>query len=127
MHGGLFSTDDVSLDDIRNIKRNCQPPDSGLMCEILWSDPMDARGRVPSKRGVGCQFGPDVSLAFCNRNDLDYIIRSHEVCYSLIDKIEIIVGIFSTFFALLPIGQGSGLRGSTRWSLCDCLLGTELL
>ncbi|EUB61432.1 Serine/threonine-protein phosphatase 5 [Echinococcus granulosus] len=79
MHGGLFSSDNVSLDDLRNIHRNCQPPDSGLMCEILWSDPMEARGRAPSKRGVGCQFGPDVTHSFCDSNGLDYIIRSHEV------------------------------------------------
>ncbi|KAM3174521.1 hypothetical protein ACTXT7_010378 [Hymenolepis weldensis] len=79
MHGGLFSTDDVSLDDLRNISRNCQPPEKGLMCELLWSDPMDGCGRAPSKRGVGCQFGPDVTRDFCERNNLDYIIRSHEV------------------------------------------------
>ncbi|VDD75518.1 unnamed protein product [Mesocestoides corti] len=79
MHGGLFSSDDVSLDDLRTISRNRQPPDSGLMCELLWSDPMEACGRAPSKRGVGCQFGPDVTLAFCQRNNLDFIIRSHEV------------------------------------------------
>lgn len=79
MHGGLFSTDDVSLDDLRNISRNCQPPEKGLMCELLWSDPMDAPGRGPSKRGVGVQFGPDITKEFCERNNLDFIIRSHEV------------------------------------------------
>ncbi|KAG1681762.1 Serine/threonine-protein phosphatase 5 [Nymphon striatum] len=36
-------------------------------------------GRSPSKRGVGCQFGPDVTHAFLKRNKLDYIVRSHEV------------------------------------------------
>lgn len=29
MHGGLFSEDNVTLDDIRKIDRNRQPPDSG--------------------------------------------------------------------------------------------------
>lgn len=29
MHGGLFSEDGVTLDDIRKIERNRQPPDSG--------------------------------------------------------------------------------------------------
>jgi len=36
-------------------------------------------GRSPSKRGVGCQFGPDVTRRFLEANNLDYIIRSHEV------------------------------------------------
>jgi len=38
-HGGLFSQDNVSLDDIKRIDRVKEPPDSGLMCELLWSDP----------------------------------------------------------------------------------------
>lgn len=49
------------------------------MCELLWSDPQDGMGRIPSKRGVGIQFGPDVTKAFCDHNNLDFIIRSHEV------------------------------------------------
>nr|AEE62915.1 unknown [Dendroctonus ponderosae] len=79
MHGGLFSRDDVTLDEIRTIERNRQPPDEGPMCELLWSDPQPQDGRAPSKRGVGCQFGPDVTHAFIKLNKLDYIIRSHEV------------------------------------------------
>ena len=79
MHGGIFSDDKVMLDDIRQTDRNRQPPDDGIMCELLWSDPMNAPGRAPSKRGVGVQFGPDVTEAFCKRNSLDYIVRSHEV------------------------------------------------
>jgi len=54
----------------------CEP---GLMCELLWSDPQPQMGRSPSKRGVGIQFGPDVTHRFLRLNNLDYIIRSHEV------------------------------------------------
>lgn len=36
-------------------------------------------GRSPSKRGVGVQFGPDVTEDFLKTNDLKCIIRSHEV------------------------------------------------
>ncbi|CAH2094766.1 unnamed protein product [Euphydryas editha] len=79
MHGGLFSKDDVTLEDIRNVDRNKQPPEDGIMCELLWSDPQPMAGRSPSKRGVGCQFGPNVTAAFLQKNGLDYIIRSHEV------------------------------------------------
>ncbi|XP_019874871.1 serine/threonine-protein phosphatase 5 [Aethina tumida] len=79
MHGGLFSRDDVTLDEIRKIDRNRQPPDEGPMCELLWSDPQPQNGRSDSKRGIGCQFGPDVTQKFLQLNKLDYIIRSHEV------------------------------------------------
>jgi len=57
MHGGLFSSDEVTLDDLRGVERNRQPPEEGIMCELLWSDPQPQPGRSPSKRGVGCQFG----------------------------------------------------------------------
>jgi len=79
MHGGLFSKDDVTLADIRATDRNRQPPEEGIMCELLWSDPQQLYGRSPSKRGVGCQFGPDVTKRFLKANNLEYVIRSHEV------------------------------------------------
>lgn len=77
-HGGLFSRDDVTLDELRKLDRNGQPR-SGLQCEMLWSDPMELMGRAPSKRGIGVQFGPDVTEAFLKLNNLDMLVRSHEV------------------------------------------------
>lgn len=79
MHGGLFSDDNVTLQDVRKINRNMDIPDSGPMSDLLWSDPQDMPGRAPSKRGVAIQFGPDVTAKFCEKNGLDYIVRSHEV------------------------------------------------
>ncbi|RGB36536.1 Metallo-dependent phosphatase-like protein, partial [Rhizophagus diaphanus] len=81
VHGGLFSRDDVTLDDIRNIDRfgKKQLDHGSLMCELLWSDPQPQPGRGPSKRGVGIQFGPDVTENFLKRNNLELLIRSHEV------------------------------------------------
>ncbi|VDP03031.1 unnamed protein product [Soboliphyme baturini] len=79
MHGGLFAHDGVTLDDIRKVDRNRQPPEEGVMCDLLWSDPQVLPGRSPSKRGVGIQFGPDVTKRFCRENGLQYIVRSHEV------------------------------------------------
>jgi serine/threonine-protein phosphatase 5 len=81
LHGGLFSKDGVTLDDIRKIDRHArrQPASEGLVNEMLWTDPQPNPGRGPSKRGVGLQFGPDVTKAFCDANGLDAVIRSHEV------------------------------------------------
>eukprot|EP00270_Netrium_digitus_P000145 TRINITY_DN10163_c0_g1_i1.p1 TRINITY_DN10163_c0_g1~~TRINITY_DN10163_c0_g1_i1.p1 ORF type:complete len:491 (-),score=96.34 TRINITY_DN10163_c0_g1_i1:178-1650(-) len=79
VHGGLFSKDGVTLDDIRGIHRFQEPPEEGLMCELLWSDPQPGRGRLPSKRGVGVAFGYDVTHKFLKENNLDLVVRSHEV------------------------------------------------
>ncbi|CAI0449205.1 unnamed protein product [Linum tenue] len=79
VHGGLFSVDGVKLSDIRAIDRFCEPPEEGLMCELLWSDPQPLPGRGPSKRGVGLSFGGDVTKRFLEENKLDLVLRSHEV------------------------------------------------
>ncbi|CAL0309730.1 unnamed protein product [Lupinus luteus] len=79
VHGGLFSVDGVKLSDIRAINRFCEPPEEGLMCELLWSDPQPLPGRGPSKRGVGLSFGADVTKRFLQENNLDLVVRSHEV------------------------------------------------
>lgn len=79
VHGGLFSVDGVKLSDIRAIDRFCEPPEEGLMCELLWSDPQPLPGRGPSKRGVGLSFGADVTKRFLQDNNLDLVVRSHEV------------------------------------------------
>ncbi|XP_072965076.1 serine/threonine-protein phosphatase 5 [Typha angustifolia] len=79
VHGGLFSVDGVKLSDIRSIDRFHEPPEEGLMCELLWSDPQPQLGRGPSKRGVGLSFGADVTKRFLQENNLELVVRSHEV------------------------------------------------
>ena len=79
VHGGLFSKDGVKIEDLKKIDRFREIPEEGLMSEMLWSDPCKEMGRMPSKRGVGMSFGPDVAERFLNDNGLDLLIRSHEV------------------------------------------------
>eukprot|EP00624_Nannochloropsis_granulata_P003114 evm.model.NODE_25904_length_47336_cov_19.557947.4 len=79
VHGGLAAEDGVTLDDIKKIYRFREPPESGLMSDLLWSDPQPAPGRQPSKRGVGLSFGPDVTARFLELNKLKMVVRSHEV------------------------------------------------
>ncbi|KAL3763701.1 hypothetical protein ACHAWU_008023 [Discostella pseudostelligera] len=78
-HGGLPTDPGVTLSDIRKIKRGCEPPNSGLMSDLLWADPQPFPGKSPSKRGVGYSFGPDITESFLNLNDLQLLVRSHEV------------------------------------------------
>lgn len=49
------------------------------MSDLLWSDPQPFPGKAPSKRGVGYSFGPDITEAFLKVNNLDLVVRSHEV------------------------------------------------
>ena len=62
--------DNVTLAQIAAIERNREPPESGLMCDLLWSDPQPFHGRTPSKRGVGMSFGPDITRRFLEQNGL---------------------------------------------------------
>ncbi|KAK6200462.1 Metallo-dependent phosphatase-like protein [Scheffersomyces amazonensis] len=84
MHGGLFSDDKITLQDIKQYNRfpisgATQPPKEGIAMELLWTDPQTHNGRGPSKRGIGMQFGPDITERFCLTNKIRKVIRSHEV------------------------------------------------
>ena len=79
VHGGLFSVDNVTLADLQKESRLGEPPDQGRIVEMLWSDPCPTKGRMPSRRGVGVNFGPDVTENFLKTNDLSLVVRSHEM------------------------------------------------
>ena len=69
-HGGLFAKNGVKLEDIRKTQRSKEPGDEGIMVDCLWADPSDAPGRLPSKRGISCMFGPDITQNFLDDNGL---------------------------------------------------------
>jgi serine/threonine-protein phosphatase 5 len=79
VHGGLFADPQMTVDRFQSLNRFCQPPESGPMNDVLWSDPMEQRGLAPSPRGVTITFGPDVTERFLRANRLELLIRSHEV------------------------------------------------
>jgi len=79
MHGGL-SPELKSFEQVRRIMRPTDVPDSGLLCDLLWSDPdKDISGWGENDRGVSYTFGPDVVTKFLNKHDLDLICRAHQV------------------------------------------------
>ena len=79
MHGGL-SPDLQRLDQISRIMRPTDVPDSGLLCDLLWSDPdKDVSGWGENDRGVSYTFGADVVSKFLDDHDLDLICRAHQV------------------------------------------------
>lgn len=81
MHGGL-SPDLHNLNQIRTIPRPCEVPETGLLCDLLWSDPSkDIHGWGASERGVSYTFGADRVTEFLRKNDLDLICRAHQVLF----------------------------------------------
>ncbi|KAJ6964356.1 serine/threonine-protein phosphatase PP1 isozyme 2-like [Populus alba x Populus x berolinensis] len=79
MHGGL-SPELTNMDQIRNLPRPTDVPDSGLLCDLLWSDPdRDIKGWGMNDRGVSYTFGPDKVAEFLMRNDMDLVCRAHQV------------------------------------------------
>lgn len=85
IHGGL-SPELNTLDDIRNLDRFREPPTSGLMCDILWSDPVEDFGQEKGSesfvhnhvRGCSYFFTYQAACTFLERNRLLSIIRAHE-------------------------------------------------
>ena len=79
MHGGL-SPELKNLQNIENISRPTEIPDTGLLCDLLWSDPeKDILDYDENDRGVSVVFGEKVVEDFNKKNDLDLIIRAHQV------------------------------------------------
>lgn len=86
IHGGL-SPELHTLDDLRAINRFREPPTHGLMCDILWADPLEDFGneKNPSEnfihnhvRGCSYFFTYNAACQFLERNGLLSIIRAHE-------------------------------------------------
>lgn len=125
MHGGLvrlllfhdlLSADDQSpdlqsMEQIRRVMRPTDVPDTGLLCDLLWSDPdKDITGWSENDRGVSFTFGPDVVSRFLQKHDMDLICRAHQVVE---DGYE--------FFAkrqLVTLFSAPNYCGEVSWSLC---------
>ncbi|CAO3631679.1 unnamed protein product [Cunninghamella blakesleeana] len=85
VHGGL-SPELHTLDDIRAIDRFREPPTHGLMCDLLWADPLEEFGSEKSSelyvhnhvRGCSYFFSYHAACQFLERNNLLSVIRAHE-------------------------------------------------
>ncbi|KAK7052467.1 Serine/threonine-protein phosphatase [Favolaschia claudopus] len=90
VHGGL-SPELVQLSDIQALNRFAEPGSRGLLCDLLWSDPIAGFGheeerQVPAgatflhnaTRGCSFFFTYAAACQFLERNGLLGIIRGHE-------------------------------------------------
>ena len=81
MHGGL-SPSLTHINQINNIKRPCDIPENGLLCDLLWSDPdteNNRNGWYENDRGVSYVFGKNEIESFLQKNNLQLICRAHQV------------------------------------------------
>lgn len=71
--------------DLNKIPRPLEVPLKGLICDLLWADPLDQVGHsipigfLPNERGCSWSFGYDVVENFLEKFDLDLIVRAHQV------------------------------------------------
>eukprot|EP00158_Paraphelidium_tribonemae_P005815 Partr_v1_DN27540_c0_g1_i1_m30639 putative serine threonine-protein phosphatase len=85
IHGGL-SPELNTIDDLRNLNRFREPPTHGLMCDVLWSDPVEDFGNEKTNefflnnhvRGCSYFYTYNAACAFLEKNNLLSIIRAHE-------------------------------------------------
>ncbi|EAY05934.1 Serine/threonine protein phosphatase PP1-gamma catalytic subunit, putative [Trichomonas vaginalis G3] len=78
VHGGISPYID-SLDQIKSIERPYEVPESGIICDLLWSDPdCDAGSWEENSRGTSFVFGSNPLQNFLKKFNLELIIRGHQ-------------------------------------------------
>ena len=70
VHGGLHPQ--LVHDDV------ISSPSESVFTEMMWGDPGSRSGLVPGMRGIGHEFGVDVTLAVTGAHDVLRVIRSHQ-------------------------------------------------
>lgn len=85
VHGGI-SPELRTPEDANKIHRFCEPPNSGIMCDLLWTDPTEDFGSEAhdesflSNRARGCSYRYSYRAIcdFLTHNKLLAVIRGHE-------------------------------------------------
>lgn len=79
VHGGLSPTmQDVHM--VNTITRPTAIPDEGILADLLWSDPSaETQEWGPNDRGATWTWGLSVADAFMKYNNLDCIVRAHQL------------------------------------------------
>lgn len=78
VHGGISSSI-INLDDFVKMPRFYKAPEKSKIGDLLWSDPSQQPGFTSNVRGTGCAYGNDVVIKFLMVNQLQKIIRSHQL------------------------------------------------
>jgi len=88
VHGGIpisLTNSVISLKEIEQCERGTIYIEDFdfITAQLLWNDPKEyLNGAVPSTRGIGFYFGKDKFEQFIDTNNIQAVIRSHEVFQS---------------------------------------------
>ncbi|KAH3766464.1 hypothetical protein Pelo_1663 [Pelomyxa schiedti] len=77
-----FSLQLPEISDILKLDRfvDSAPVDAGIITDFLWSDPdTHTEDWSASPRGAGCLYGRRACKSFLSRNNLQFIVRSHQL------------------------------------------------
>ena len=77
-HGGI-SPELNDIQQLEEIKRPAQIPETGFLCDLLWSDPENIDNDFnDNERGTSYVFGEAPLKRFLEKNKLDLLIRAHQ-------------------------------------------------
>lgn len=77
VHGGISPR--VSINNLERVDRFEKLREESIINDLIWSDPFYKPGASPNPRGNGFLFGDDVLKQFLIFNNLDLLIRSHQL------------------------------------------------
>lgn len=78
IHGGL-SPEIKLIDQVSLIERSDELPNTGALADLTWSDPDEIEGWAVNQRGAGWLFGTKPVQEFCRNNEVDLIVRAHQL------------------------------------------------
>ena len=79
VHGGI-SPHLKKITDINKINRFMKIPDSGLLCDLMWSDPNNSNDTWGiNSRGISCTYNSNAVETFLNNNNLQLVCRAHQL------------------------------------------------
>ena len=121
LHGGLPSAD-FDLQHLRDLPKekrfemksivNPVTPEEQFLAGIVWSDPTDDETQdvAENPRGIGILFGCQVAQEFLKRNNLQYLVRGHQMVESGVTDMQCgedrsVITIFSA--AAYPASTGT--------------------
>lgn len=81
-HGGI-SPSLKSVTQLKRIKRPCQVPESGLICDLLWSDPdNNCDSFNDNDRGTSYVYGFRSVEEFLEKSELELMVRAHQAIFN---------------------------------------------
>ncbi|EAX90897.1 Ser/Thr protein phosphatase, putative [Trichomonas vaginalis G3] len=110
IHGGI-GQETESIEQIERLPRPIINFTNDLLNELVWSDPAPGIPLfMPSARGVGYLFGQKAAQSFLQKNNIELIIRGHQVTFEGIERtIDEVLTVFSASNYCGKNGNKSGI------------------